>query len=347
MRLPRYLRPVAEARGVPRWILISGLALVIFFVILAIFAPLIAPYGFDQVSADGTRFPKQGSPDGQHLFGTTVQSTDVLSRVIWGSRTAIEVVVLAVVFSLAVGVPLGLISGYVGGKLDRGLVLVMDSLFAFPYLLLAIVIAFLLSDSIGQGVFTAAVAITVVYIPQYFRVVRNHVISVREESYVEAARALGAPRRTIIRRYVLSNVVQNVPPLATLNAADAILTLAALGFLGYGIQPTEAAEWGYDLQRAIDDAGAGIWWTGLFPGLAIVLLVTGFTLVGEGLNDVANPLIRYRRIERPTIPAPSPRPQPEGAVAATSSESSSREPHEQGTAPAAERPRPAGEGGSG
>jgi peptide/nickel transport system permease protein len=128
------------------------------------------------------------------------------------------------------------------------------------------------------------------------------VISVREEPYVEAARALGAPRRTIIRRYVLSNVVQNVPPIATLNAADAILTLAALGFLGYGIQPTEAAEWGYDLQRAIDDAGAGIWWTGLYPGMAIVLLVTGFTLVGEGLNDVLNPLIRRRRIRKPRIP---------------------------------------------
>ena len=94
-----------------------------------------------------------------------------------------------------------------------------------------------------------------------------------------------------------------MPPIATLNAADAILTLAALGFLGYGIQPTEAAEWGYDLQRAIDDASAGIWWTGLFPGMAIVLLVTGFTLVGEGLNDVLNPLIRHRRIARPEIPA--------------------------------------------
>jgi peptide/nickel transport system permease protein len=293
---------VAEARGMPRWILISGLGIVTLFVILAIFAPLIAPYGFDQASADGARFAKQDSPSGEHLWGTTVQSTDVLSRVIWGSRTAIEVVVLALVFSLVVGVPLGLISGYVGGPLDRVLVLVTDALFAFPYLLLAIVVAFLLSDSIGQGVFTAAFAITVVYIPQYFRVVRNHVISVREEPYVEAARALGAPRRTIIRRYVLSNVIQNVPAIATLNAADAILTLAALGFLGYGIQPTEAAEWGYDLQRAIDDAGAGIWWTGLFPGLAIVLLVTGFTLVGEGINDVLNPLIRQRRIERPEIP---------------------------------------------
>ncbi len=211
---------------------------------------------------------------------------------------------MALVFSLLIGVPLGLISGYVGGKLDRALVLIMDALFAFPYLLLAIVIAFLLSDKIGQGIFSAAVAITVVYIPQYFRVVRNHVISVREEPYVEAARALGAKPTTIIRRYVLQNVIQNVPAIATLNAADAILTLAGLGFLGYGIQPTDAAEWGYDLNRAIDDAGAGIWWTGLFPGLAIVLLVTGFTLVGEGLNDVLNPVIRSRRIKKPDMPAP-------------------------------------------
>jgi peptide/nickel transport system permease protein len=179
----------------------------------------------------------------------------------------------------------------------------MDALFAFPYLLLAIVIAFLLSDKIGQGIVTAAVAITVVYVPQYFRVVRNHVISIREETYVDAARALGAPRRTIISRYVFANVIQNVPVIATLNAADAILTLAALDFLGYGIQPTQAAEWGYDVSRAIDDASAGIWWTGVFPGMAIVLLVTGFTLVGEGLNDVLNPVIRYRRIKAPDIPA--------------------------------------------
>lgn len=301
----RFLGTVRESHGVPKWILYTGVGIVVFFVVLAVFAPLIAPYGFDQFSVDGARFPKQGAPSGEHLFGTTVQATDVLSRVIFGARTAIEVVVLAVVFSLVVGVPLGLISGYVGGKLDRALVLVMDALFAFPYLLLAIVIAFLLSDTIGQGVLTAAVAITVVYVPQYFRVVRNHVISVREEPFVEAARALGARRRTIVGRYVFFNVIQNVPPIATLNAADAVLTLAALGFLGYGIQPTEAAEWGYDLQRAIEDAGAGIWWTGLFPGIAIVLLVTGFTLVGEGLNDVINPLIRTRRIRKPELPAPA------------------------------------------
>jgi peptide/nickel transport system permease protein len=303
-RLPgvRLLGQIRQAQGSPKRLLYIGTGIVAVFLILAIFAPMIAPYGFDQVESHGVRFAKQAAPTWSHPFGTTVQSTDVLSRVIWGARTAVEVVVLSLVFSIAIGVPLGLVSGYVGGKLDRGLVLIMDALFAFPYLLLAIVIAFLLSDKLGQGIVTAAVAITVVYVPQYFRVVRNHVISIREESYVEAARALGAPRRTIIRRYVLANVIQNVPALATLNAADAILTLAALGFLGYGIQPTQAAEWGYDINRAIDDAGAGIWWTGLFPGLAIVLLVTGFTLVGEGLNDVLNPLIRKRRIRRPRIP---------------------------------------------
>jgi len=191
---------VRRARGVPKWLLYTGIGIVAFFVVLAVFAPLIAPYGFDQVETAAGHFPKQAAPSGAHLFGTTVQATDVLSRVIWGSRTAIEVVVLAVLFSLVIGVPLGLVSGYVGGRLDRGLVLIMDALFAFPYLLLAIVIAFLLSDKVGQGIITAAIAITVVYVPQYFRVVRNHVISIREESYVEAARALGAPRRTIVGR---------------------------------------------------------------------------------------------------------------------------------------------------
>jgi peptide/nickel transport system permease protein len=287
----------------PRAVVWAGIVITLAFVLLAILAPFVAPYDFDTYrDADGVRFVKQQAPSAEHLFGTNVMSTDVLSRVVFGSRTAVEVVVLALLVSLAVGLPLGLVSGYHGGKLDRVLLLFMDALIAFPSLLFAIVIAFLLSDSLGRGVFTAALAISITYIPQYYRVVRNHVISIREETYVDAARAIGARPRTVIRRYVLQNVIQNVPVLATLNAADAILTLAALGFLGYGIQPTEAAEWGYDIQRAISDAGAGIWWTGLFPGLAIVLLVTGLTLVGEGLNDVVNPVIRRRPIRKVVLP---------------------------------------------
>jgi peptide/nickel transport system permease protein len=300
----RTVLPVRQARGVPRAILWAGAGITLFFIVLALGARWIAPYGFDQyMDADGQRFPKQGHPSSEHWFGTNVQSTDVLSRVVYGTQTELKVVLMAVVFSLLIGLPLGLVSGYFGGRLDRVLVLIMDALFAFPYLLLAIVIAFLLADRFGRGIATAAIAISAVYIPQYFRVVRNHVISVREESYVEAARALGARPFTVISRYVVQNVVQSVPVIATLNAADAILTLAALGFLGYGIQPTEAAEWGYDSARALSDAGAGIWWTGFFPGVAIVLLVTGLTLLGEGLNDVANPLLRRRRMEAVSLPA--------------------------------------------
>jgi len=153
-------------------------------------------------------------------------------------------------------------------------------------------------------VITAAIAITVVYIPQYFRVVRNTVLSVREEPYVEAGKALGARPRTVIRRYVFANVIQSVPVVASLNAADAILTLASLSFLGIGMDPSVAAEWGYDVSRGIADAQAGYWWTGMFPGLAIILLVMGLTLVGEGLNDTLNPLLRrpgYRHVVLPQV----------------------------------------------
>jgi peptide/nickel transport system permease protein len=293
---------VKQAQGFSKWLLWVGAAITAIFVVLAVFAPLIAPYGFDQYMSHGVRFAKQGSPNGSHWFGTNVRSVDVLSVVIYGSRTAIEVVVLAVVFSLFVGVPLGLISGYYGGWLDRILVLIMDALFAFPYLLLAIIIAFLLQNSVGSGVLTAAIAITVIYVPQYFRVVRGQVLSAREEPYVEAARALGARPRTIMGRYLFFNVIQSVPVIATLNAADAILTLAGLGFLGFGIQPTQAAEWGYELQRGVADMGAGLWWTSVFPGIAIVSLVTGLTLVGEGLNDVLNPVLRKRSGRRVVLP---------------------------------------------
>jgi peptide/nickel transport system permease protein len=286
--------PIAEARGMTRAMLLLGAGITAAFVLIALFAPIIAPYDFDTFRADGERFAQLEAPSRDHLMGTNVQSTDVFSRIVWGTRTELKVVLISLFFSISIGVPLGLLAGYFGGKLDRLLVLIMDALFVFPFLLLAIVIAFLLSDRVGQGVFSAAIAITVVYVPLYFRVVRNHTISIREEPFVEAARALGAKPFTIVRKYVFFNVVQNVPPLATLNAADAILTLAALGFLGYGIQPTDGAEWGYDIQRAVSDASSGIWWTGLFPGLAIVLLVTGLTLLGEGLNETINPVLRKR-----------------------------------------------------
>lgn len=281
--------PFRRAGGVAKGMLVTGVVLVAIFVLCAIFADLIAPYAFDQYRADdGSRFPDLAPPSTEHLFGTTVRQVDLFSVIAYGARTAITVVILSLVLSLVVGVPMGLISGYVGGKLDRVLMLVADAMFAFPSLLLAITISFALSSIAGGGILTASIAITVVYAPQYFRVVRNSVLSVKQEPYVEAARTLGAsPWRTAVR-YVLPNVIQSIPVVATLNAADAILTLAGLGFLGYGVQPNEAAEWGYELQRALADVGAGVWWTALFPGLAILLFVLGLTLLGEGMNDVFN-----------------------------------------------------------
>ncbi|MGB9013495.1 MAG: dipeptide ABC transporter ATP-binding protein [Aeromicrobium sp.] len=289
---------VRQSHGLQRFMLLLGFALVAVFLILAIFAPLIAPYEFNQARGDdGVLFGTQTSPSWDHLFGTTVGGADVLSRVIWGARTAVIVIILAVILSGLVGVPLGLLSGFVGGWLDRALVFVMDALYAFPSLLLAIVVSIVLSGgssgAVG-GILAAAVSITVVFVPQYYRVIRNATLSVKAEPYVDAARVVGVRTPRILRRHIFSNVSQSLPVIATLNASEAILTLAGLGFLGFGIEPSAAAEWGYDLNKALPDAASGIWWTGVFPGSAIVLIVLGATLVGESLNDILNPLLRTR-----------------------------------------------------
>lgn len=299
----RLLSPFRTTSGLARWILLSGLLITAAFVVLAIFAPWIAPFDFDQRGLPGEgKFAKMAPPSGDHWFGTNDQFYDVTSRVIWGARTAIKVVLVSVVLSVLAGVPLGLISGFIGGWIDRVLVFLMDALYAFPSLLLAIVFAFLLQGALGGGVLAAALSLTVIYVPQYFRVVRNTTVSAKEATYVEAARAIGAKNSTIMRKYLFGNVIQSVPVIGTLNAADAMGTLAALGFLGLGIQPNEASEWGYDLSRALDDTSAGIWWTGFFPGMAIVLLITGLTLVGEGLNETINPTLRRRRLTRVEFP---------------------------------------------
>ncbi|MCA1814556.1 MAG: ABC transporter permease [Halobacteriales archaeon] len=288
---------VAQARALlragkgtqARTFTLVGLALVAFFLLLALAAPLLA--------ADPT-VPTQDlgqAPSGAHPFGTTRIGFDVYAQAVWGSRIALEVVLAASALSLVVAVPLGLFSGYLGGWLDRALVLVMDSIYAFPGLLLAIVVATLFRPAAQLPFLGVSLAISVVYIPQYFRVVRNQTAGVKAEPYVEAARALGARPRHIVSKYVFYNVVPSVPVILTLNAADAILTLAGLGFLGYGLPPP-TPEWGYNLSRAASEIAYAqpLWWTSVFPGLFIVLLVVGITLLGEGLNDLLNPLLRER-----------------------------------------------------
>lgn len=289
---------LAQAVGLQRGMLLAGLVVIAVFVLVALFAPLLAPYGYAQLSDAAGNFGAQQAPSSQHWWGTTVSGYDVLSRTIWGARTALIMVIAGVVLSLFAGVLLGLLSGYFGGWADRVLVVVTDAIYAFPSLLLAIVMSIVISkgqSGLWSGILAAAFSITVVFIPEYFRVVRAEVLRVKSEAFVESARVIGASNWRIMTRHVLRNSTRTLPLILTLNASESILTLAGLGFLGFGIEPTSAAEWGFDLNKSVSDVAAGIWWTSVWPGLAIVLVVLGLTLVGESLNDLSDPRLRTRR----------------------------------------------------
>ena len=296
-RLP-VVRQLQQSVGLQRGMLVAGLVISAAFVVTALLAPVLAPFGYGQLRSGDRPFGAQQAPSAEHLLGTTVGGYDVLSRVLWGSRTALLVIIVAVAASIVVGVVVGLVSGYFGGWLDRVLVVVADAVYAFPSLLLAIVMAIVISggqSDMWGGILAAALSITVIFIPQYFRVVRAETLRVKAEPFVESARVIGASHARIMGRHVLRNATRSLPLIVTLNASEAILTLAGLGFLGFGIEPTAAAEWGYDLKQALSDVTSGIWWTSVFPGLAIVLVVLGLTLVGESLNDLADPRLRTRR----------------------------------------------------
>jgi peptide/nickel transport system permease protein len=266
-----------------------GLVLTIIFILIALFSPLLQAIRLIQDPTDIlSNYPLQ-PPSSAHWFGTNVRGYDVFSRTLFGARAALSVVFLATGLSLVIGVPLGLISGYLGGKIDRVLLFLMDTLYTLPGLLLSVALAFVL----GRGIVNVAIAVSIAYIPQYFRVVRNQTASVKNELFIEAARAIGASPSRILSKYLFFNVVQSVPVLFTLNAADAILVLGGLGFLGLGL-PEEVPEWGHDLKEALADLSTGIWWTTLFPGLAMTTMVVGLSLLGEGLSEIFNPLSRKR-----------------------------------------------------
>lgn len=270
-------------------LLVVGLVLTIIFILIALFSPLLQAIGMIQDPTDIlSNYPLQ-PPSSAHWFGTNVRGYDVFSRTLFGARAALSVVFLATGLSLVIGVPLGLISGYLGGKIDRVLLFLMDTLYTLPGLLLSVALAFVL----GRGILNVAIAVSIAYIPQYFRVVRNQTASVKNELFIEAARAIGASPGRILSKYLFFNVVQSVPVLFTLNAADAILVLGGLGFLGLGL-PEEVPEWGHDLKEALADLSTGIWWTTLFPGLAMTTMVVGLSLLGEGLSEILNPLSRKR-----------------------------------------------------
>jgi peptide/nickel transport system permease protein len=265
------------------WYITCAGAVILFIIIaVTVLAPYIAPYDPTDFVADPFVAPNR-----QFLMGTDKLGRDIFSRVVYGAQTIMIVAVLSAILSSLGGVPLGLLSGFAGGKLDRALSLVMDSIYSFPGLILAIAMAAML----GPGVVNISIAIAVIYIPTYFRMVRGQVLSVKEELYVEAAESLGASAPTILRSYVFPNVIPSVVVVFSLNISDAILTEAGLSFIGLGVPPP-TPDWGFDLNAGRPYLPGGRWWLITFPGVMIAVVALGFSLLGEGLNEILNPRLR-------------------------------------------------------
>jgi peptide/nickel transport system permease protein len=226
-------------------------------------------------------------PSAAFPLGTTSLGQDLLSRVLTGGVIMLQVAILSVTICFSIGVPVALAASYSGGIVDRITALVMDSIYAFPGLVLAIAIAAML----GPGAVNMALSIAVVYIPSYFRVIRSQALTIKELPYVEAAVAMGARSRDILFRYILPNVLPSAMVVMTINFADAILTAAGLTFVGLGL-PVSVPDWGWDLTFGRQLAISGYWWVITFPGLMIVLLALGFTLAGEGLNEILTPKLK-------------------------------------------------------
>ncbi|MFI7250392.1 ABC transporter permease [Micromonospora chalcea] len=258
---------------------VGGTIVLALLVVVGVAGPWLAPAGVNDVDVDQMLRP----PSGAHPFGTDELGRDVLSRVLVAARVSLQVGAVSVGIALVAGVTLGLLAGYYRGWLDSVLMRCMDVLFAFPVLLLAVAIVAVL----GPGLLTAMVAIGVVYTPIFARITRAGVLSVREQVFVRAAVSIGASDLRIMRRHVLPNIAAPLIVQTSLSLAFAILSEAALSFLGLGIQPPAPA-WGrmlFDGRGFVTDA----WWLGVFPGAAIFLTVLAFNLVGDALRDVLDP----------------------------------------------------------
>jgi len=283
------LRARARSSRIPAaWrqpLAIVGTVIAFAWIVIAIFAPLVAP-----ANPLAQSFPASASPSLHHLFGTDELGRDVLSRVIYGSRVSLPIAVTLVAVAATIGSVVGAVAGYFRGFVDGMLMRTTDLVFAFPPIILAMVVAAVL----GRGLFNAALAIVVVAWPSYARVVRGLVLSVGDSEYVQSARLLGASSRRALVRDVLPNVIGPVFVLATLDLANAILLLSGLSFLGLGAQPPQA-EWGSMVAEGTQYFQW--WWIGTFPGLAIFTVVLAFNFLGDSLRDVFDPRTARRAVE--------------------------------------------------
>ncbi|MFP4021645.1 MAG: nickel transporter permease [Halanaerobium sp.] len=258
---------------------VLGIIIIILFTTIAFFAPYIAPY--DPMEQNFIKSFRP--PSAEHYLGTDEFGRDVFSRIIYGSRISLQIGFIAVFISLVVGVSVGLAAGYYGGWIDMVVMRIMDLMLSFPYILLALVIMSIL----GPGIYNAMIAIGIVYVPQYARIVRSSVLSVKKKEYVLAARALGANDLRIILKHVFLNSMAPIIIQTTLSIGRAIINAAGLSFLGLGAQPP-TPEWGAMLSNG-QDFLRNAPWIATFPGIAIALLVLGFNLVGDGFRDAFDP----------------------------------------------------------
>lgn len=261
---------------------VLGLLIILFFVAVALFAPYIAPYG----AMERNWYEIMKPPSAEHLFGTDDMGGDVFSRIIWGSQISLEVGFVVVISAVILGSIIGGVSGYFGGIIDEIMMRITDIFLAFPYLIFAMVIC----AALGRSTTNIMIALCVTWWPSYARIIRGQALSIREQKYIEAAKAVGGTDRHIILRHLLPNSLSPIIVQSTMDLGNVILTAAALSFIGFGAQ-AGAAEWG----RMVSDGSQFMMtspWIVTFTGLAILVACLGFNLFGDGLRDIMDPKMR-------------------------------------------------------
>jgi peptide/nickel transport system permease protein len=278
---------------------LAGIIIILIFVIVAVFAPLIAPTPEGQ--RDPYKIPREGyspvpqPPSGEHYFGTTEGQYDIFYGVVWGARSAFKVGLGVIGIVLLIGIVLGSLAGYFGGIIDEVIMRVTDVFLAFPSLILAMA----LTAALGPSLRSVLIAITVVSWPSYARVIRGDILAVREEDYVEAARGVGASHFRIIARHILPNSIYPALIMASLDIGAVVLSAAALSFLGLGV-PEGYADWGQMIQFArnwiVGPPGNPLayWYTVMIPGLFILFFVLGWNLLGDAFRDILDPRLARR-----------------------------------------------------
>jgi peptide/nickel transport system permease protein len=256
------------------------------FVAMALLAPVIARY-----NPTGVDLAHQyQAPSAQHWFGTDRLGFDVFSRVVWATPVDLFIAATAVALSILIGLPVGVAVGYWGGRVDGVAMRVLDVVQAFPVLVLAIGVL----AALGQGLQNVILVIGLLGVPTYVRLVRTQVRTLREFGYIEAARSVGNPSLRIMRRYIVPGTLGTIAVQAAISCGWAIIMTASLGFLGLGV-PVPRPEWGYMIATGVQDMVNGRWWTSIFPGLAIAVVMLGLNLLGESVADLVDPRRRRAR----------------------------------------------------